>query len=170
MPSLLFVCTANLYRSPLAAAFFSRKLEREGQAAGWLVESAGTWTVPGRRVHPDLLRAARAIGLELGRHLTRQADQELLAWYDLILVMERGHREALQIEFPAIGERVHLLSQVADRLEYDVPDPKSASVPVEEILEQMRSLIERGYLSICLLAQPDRAPVSRPRRHVNVTL
>jgi protein-tyrosine phosphatase len=170
MPSILFVCTANLYRSPLAAAFFHRKLEADRAPGHWVVESAGTWAVPGRRVRPDLLRAAGIRGIDLSGHVTRRADEDLLARYDLILVMEKGHREALQIEFPATREKLHLLSEVVDRLEYDIQDPAASHVPVEELAEQMCNLIDRAYPRICLLAQPHEIGSLRPRRHVNVTL
>jgi len=47
MPSILFVCTANVIRSPFACAAFKKKLFDEGfDMKNWKVDSAGTWTVP----------------------------------------------------------------------------------------------------------------------------
>src|SRR5574339_783118 len=99
MPHLLFVCTANLCRSPMAAGLFARKLQAEGAVDGWVVESAGTWALVDRRVPPDVRIAARMLGIDLRNHRTRPVDAPLLERFDLILVMERGHREALLIEF-----------------------------------------------------------------------
>lgn len=153
MPSILFVCTANLYRSPLAAAFFSRKLQVDGESSRWLVESAGTWTIPGRSVPADALLAAQVMGIDLANHLTRQIDRDLLAKYDLILVMEKGHREALQIEFPFIQKKVYLLSKVADQLEYDIADPVNSDLETGDIVTEMSRLIDRAYPNICRLVQ-----------------
>ena len=80
---ILFVCTANLYRSPLAAAFFSRKSQADGRSNHWIVQSAGTWAVPGQRIPSDFLKAAEARDIHLNDHLTRRLDQDLLAKQDL---------------------------------------------------------------------------------------
>lgn len=170
MYRILFVCTANLYRSPLAAAFFCRKLQADGLTRRWRVASAGTWTTPGRRVPSDVLMAAGRLGIDLTSHLTRQVDHDLLSKFDLILVMEKGHREALRIEFPFIQEKIHLLSELADQLEYDIGDPAKPRVDINEIVIEMSRLIERAYPNICQLAQPDETGQFPRRRHVNFTL
>ena len=153
MPSILFVCTANLYRSPLAAAFFSRKLQVNGESPHWSVGSAGTWATPGQSVPSDASLAAQVMGIDLKDHLTRQIDRDLLAKYDLILVMEKGHREALRIEFPFIQNKIYLVSMVADQLEYDIADPANSSLGIGEIITEMSRLIDRAYPNICQLVQ-----------------
>lgn len=156
MPHILFICTANLYRSPLAAALFRRKLQADGQSHHWTVESAGTWTIPGQGVPPDALRAARSIDIDLKTHVTRPVDRPLLARQNLILVMERGHREALNIEFPFVQSRAYLLSEVTDQLEYDVADPAKSSVGINEFAAEMLKLIDRAYPNICQLVKASR--------------
>jgi len=153
MQRVLFVCTGNMYRSPLAAALFSRKLQADGTAEGWVVESAGTWTTAGRRVPPNFQKAARALGIELKDHRTRQINERLLAGYDLIVVMEKGHREALRVEFPSLQGRVHLLSELADQLEYDVADPAGTTMAIREIIANMSAMVDRAYAGICQLAE-----------------
>lgn len=147
----LFVCTGNLFRSPLAAAFFLKKLGVDGFADSWIVESAGTWTIPGRHIPADFIQAAREFGVELRNHRTRQVHRELLETHDLIVVMEKGHREALRIEFPALQNRIHLLSELADQLEYDVPDPATSRLEPNEVILGMSKLIDRAYPRICQL-------------------
>lgn len=142
-----------MYRSPLAAALFSRKLQADGTVKRWVVESAGTWTTAGRRLTPNFQKASRALGIELKDHRTRQVNGMLLGGYDLIVVMEKGHREALRIEFPSVQRRVHLLSALADQMEYDVTDPAGTTMSIQEIIANMSGLIDRAYLNICTLAQ-----------------
>src|SRR3990172_3765794 len=111
MPSILFVCTANQFRSPIAAACFSKLITRENIRKRWRVESAGTWAGNGINAPAIALQVAGSLGLAgLEGHLSRRVDQELLAQFDLVIVMERGHKEALCIEFPSVCRRVYLLS------------------------------------------------------------
>lgn len=151
MPSVLFVCTANRFRSPLASAFFRSAL---GDAAGtdWTVDSAGTWTSTGMRVLPEVALTARKYGLDLTRHRSRPVTEALLSTHDLILVMEAGHREALEHEFPSSSGRIHLLSQVVEERTYDIPDSFDSLESVMEIGGDLYELIRNGFEKICNLA------------------
>jgi protein-tyrosine-phosphatase len=122
MPSILFVCTANQFRSPIAAAYFTHKLSEEGISGTWLVESAGTWTTPGRKAHPQAIASAVKLGLDLKLFRTREVDAALLSAVDLIVVMELGHKEALEAEFPAARGRVVLLGKLANVPGDEIPD------------------------------------------------
>ena len=153
MPSILFVCTGNMYRSPLAAGLFLKQLQQAGQGGSWIVDSAGTWTVSGQPLPEQTLELAKGFGFDLSGQLTRLVDLDLLEARGLILVMERGHKEALGIEFPSISGRLHLISEVADRLVYDIPDPVSSDASLAEIAAGLFQLIERGFRNIVELAQ-----------------
>lgn len=154
MPSVLFVCTANRFRSPIAAAAFQKKLKDEGIREGWRVGSAGTWAVPGLTPAPEAIQAARQYGFSIERQTTLPVNAALLSEYDLILVMEAGHKEALESEFPAVRKRVHLLSEVVDGILYDVPDPAmSEESSPQEIADELCSLIGKGFRNIRLQAE-----------------
>ena len=149
MYRVLFVCTGNLYRSPLSAALFLKKLHADGLADSWIVESAGTWTFPGRPIPLHALKAAREFGIELKDHRTRPVHLAMLETYDLILVMETGQREALGIEYPSVQDKVHLLSELADQLKYDIPDPAKSRQDIRQVIAAMSGLIDRAYPRIC---------------------
>jgi len=152
MPSVLFVCTANRFRSPLAAAFFQQMLENSGRTNPWSVDSAGTWTSSGLRVLPEVLLIARKQGLDLSGHRSKLVSEALLSTQDLILVMESGHREALQNEFPLIMDRVYLLSQVTEGRYYDIPDPIDSDEAMREVGENIHELVQTGFGNIYVLA------------------
>ena len=161
MPAVLFVCTANCFRSPLAAAAFQKKLGDEGME-NWQVGSAGTWTVPGLRPAREAVQAARQIGVSLDGHSACSVNGTLLSRYDLILVMEMGQKEALQVEFPKEREKIYLLSEVADGLLYDIPDPAlSEENSPQEIANEVCNLVWKGFQKIC--SQADR--LSQRRNH-----
>src|SRR5512145_1322078 len=98
MPSILFICTANQFRSPLAAACLLNTIQATQPAGIWVVESAGTWTTGGMPAPELSKKIAGELGLPgLENHRTRQVDLELLSRFDLSIVMEAGHKEALRI-------------------------------------------------------------------------
>jgi protein-tyrosine-phosphatase len=153
MPSVLFVCTANQFRSPIAAAIFRKLLAAEpGVTDSWTVASAGTWTRPGQPVIPMALQAARKLGIDLATHRSVQVSGQLLGEYDLILVMEASQKEALQSEFPNLSRHVYLFSNVVERGSYDIPDSFGSEREVAEICMELNELIQRGLSYIRVLA------------------
>jgi protein-tyrosine-phosphatase len=123
MTSILFVCTANRYRSPIAAACFQAELIKHGQERGWEVHSAGTWAMDGYPAMPAAILEARQLGLDIQDHQSRVITADMLQESDLVVVMERSHKEALQVEFKPYRHKVVLLSEVAEESSYDIGDP-----------------------------------------------
>jgi protein-tyrosine-phosphatase len=152
MPSVLFVCTANRFRSPLAAAFLRKNLEELGMSNAWHVSSAGTWAAPGLPVMPGIAEAARDFGIDLSSHQSVRVNRHILSKYDLILVMEASQKEALVTEDPGLRERVYPLSEVTERRSYDIPDALGSTQEMLAVVAELDSLIRRGLESICILA------------------
>ena len=145
MPSILFVCTANRFRSPLAAAFLIKSMGKSSGETGWRVESAGTWTEPGLPASAAAITIGEQLDLPgLKSHLTRQVSKELLDGYDLVLTMERGQLEAILSEFRDASGRTMLLSEVVDGLPYDIPDPIDLSNDPGEVASELEALIDKG--------------------------
>ena len=154
MPSVLFVCTANLYRSPLAAAFLRDALKDALGGNEWVIDSAGTWTRSGARIHSQTVEDARRFGMDVSTHKSKQVTADMLSRNDLILVMETGHKEALQIEFPDQSKKVYLLSEVVDGRYYDIPDPLSIQgIHDRDIVKELHEIITRGNKKIFALAK-----------------
>lgn len=157
MPSILFVCTANQFRSPIAAACLLQGIAGQSDAQAWRVESAGTWATEGLPAPGFAARTAASLGLGwLEGHRTRQIHPDLLAPFDLVIVMETGHREALCAEFPSICGRVYLLSELVDSLPYDIPDPGLPGVDAAAAASMIFDLIIRGKDRILKLADTHR--------------
>ena len=67
--------------------------------------------------------------------------------------MEAGQKEALQVEFPKEREKIFLLSEVADGIPYDIPDPFGPEGAThQEIAKELCELIKRGFENICNMA------------------
>jgi protein-tyrosine-phosphatase len=154
MPSVLFVCTGNLYRSPLAAAFLRDKLKNAPGGNEWVIDSAGTWTKSGTPIHSQTIEDAHRFGLDVRTHKSKQVTADLLSRHDLILVMETGHKEALEIEFPDQAKKIHLLSEVVDGHSYDIPDPFSLEGKHDrDIANELQRIINRGYKKIIAMTK-----------------
>lgn len=152
MPSVLFVCTANRFRSPLAAALFQKIIQDNRTTGNWTIHSAGTWATSGLAVIPTVALVAHKYGIDLSRHRSVGVNREMLSTYDLILVMEAGHKEALQNEFSFCQEHVFLLSQVVENRIYDIPDLMDSMDDIEEVGMNLRELVRTGFDNICRLA------------------
>lgn len=152
MPSVLLVCTANLCRSPMATVMLKQKLQQIPGVAGWRVESAGTWAEENKPAIYMARNAMAARGLDLESHRSRMVTRDLLRQFNLILTMERGQKEALQIEFPAIAPRVYLLSEMVNTVK-DVLDPdRPSSEEFEQLVNELDDLLTRGLGTILGLA------------------
>lgn len=153
MPVILFICTANQFRSPLAAAYFSRKIILSGVSGEWMVGSAGTWAVEGLPAHPVALETAAAAGIDISRHRTREVNDKIINVADLIVCMQKNHREALEAEFIAARGRIILLGSFARLPADEIPDPAKDSFSRPEVTAQMiYQSIDDGFAEIMQIA------------------
>jgi len=110
--SILFVCTGNTCRSPLAAGFLKKLLERNplGEIK---IGSAGLAALPGSPPSFHSLRVALENSVSLEDHQARLVTSELIDNADLIVVMEPGHQQQLLDLYPQSSGKVLLLRQFA---------------------------------------------------------
>jgi tRNA threonylcarbamoyl adenosine modification protein (Sua5/YciO/YrdC/YwlC family) len=123
---ILFVCTGNTCRSPMAEIicrqFLAKRLGCEIcqlEDRGVLVMSAGVAAMLGGRAAGEAVEAMAALNLDLSEHETQPLTEPLVRHSDLIFAMTRTHREAILAQWPAAAERTFLLS--GD--ESDISDP-----------------------------------------------
>ena len=152
MPSVLFVCNANRFRSPLAAALLERKLQRLGMADAWTIGSAGLWATSGQPALGEVAEAAGRFNIDLSHHRSTRVSRALLASHDLIVVMQSSQREALLTEFPELDDHIYLFSNVVERRTYDISDAVGSAREMLELISELDTLIGRGLESFCVLA------------------
>lgn len=110
MTRLLFVCTGNTCRSPMAEVIAQALLRQRGHT-GILVESAGVAAVEGIQASRGAMRAAERAELDLSQHRARQLTAERLEAADVVLAMTPSHLAGIQRM--GGGERAFLLTSYA---------------------------------------------------------
>jgi protein-tyrosine-phosphatase len=120
---VLFVCTGNACRSPMAQVIFKKLVGNDPSlpSAGIEVDSAGTG-VGLDSATPDAIECMAEYGLNLNSHQPKSINSHLVQWSDLVLVMESRHKEVVLSRFPNAAKKTHLLSEYVGE-SGGVPDP-----------------------------------------------
>ncbi len=152
MARILLICTANICRSPVAAALLRDRLRRRG-LADWQVGSAGTWAMVSRPASQFSVDVMGRHGYNITDHRATMVEERHLREADLALTMEEGHAEALRAEFPAQAHKVYLLTEMVG-LPYNIADPYGGPAEgYQEMFEELSRVIDGGLDRIITLAQ-----------------
>jgi protein-tyrosine-phosphatase len=156
MPKIMMVCTANICRSPLAAALLRQKLDEAGYT-DWEVTSAGTWAEWKRSASTNSVVVAEQYGLDITDHQATMVSAENLAPVDLALCMTAHHSEALRAEFRTQAYKIYMLSEMVER-RYDIGDPYGQSLAAYERMgNEVKRVIDEGFPRIVALAEENAA-------------
>jgi protein-tyrosine phosphatase len=139
--SILFVCKGNICRSPFAA-LRTRQLLRQMDIGGVVCDSGGLDTTQAARPPKEACAAAAQYGVSLDAHRPMQVTLDIIARYDLTIVMESTHLLAMRHRYPDFTTRIVLLpllnDQAAGYVRYNIADPYGQPLIVfQSCYEQM---------------------------------
>lgn len=123
---IIFVCTGNTCRSPMAEALMRQRIANRLQCSihdledrNVMIMSAGIAASSGGRASPESVQLMQERGIDINLHESQPLSERLVRFADLIVTMTRGHREAIIQQWPDAADRTKLLC----RDQTDVSDP-----------------------------------------------
>ena len=162
---ILFVCMANICRSPIAEAVARALAQRQGLAAMCEFDSAGTHghSHAGEAPDPRARRLAARRGYDLSRMRARPVIDADFDRFDRLLAMDQANLSGLQRQCPAEKQaRLGLFLDYAEGLGLaEIPDPYyGADSGFERVLD-LCELAANGLLAAC--ARGDLSRQEKPR-------
>jgi glycine hydroxymethyltransferase len=145
MKTILFICTGNVCRSPMAEGLFRRALDGRVE---FDIFSAGLGAVDGQPPTQHSVQAMRELGIDISGQRSRMLTADLVRQADYIFGMTHSHVDAIALLYPAAAEKAFLLREFdesAESYEKDIADPIGSPY---EIYVHCRDQIEQGIASL----------------------
>ena len=145
MKTILFICTGNVCRSPMAEALFRHAVKGRGE---FRVYSAGIGAVDGQSPTNHSVRAMRELGIDIADQRSRMLTAELVRSADLILGMTHSHTDTVALMYPKAAEKIFLLrefDETLDPYEKDISDPIGSPY---HVYVDCRDQIEQGIAAL----------------------
>ncbi|MBI5775440.1 MAG: ribose 5-phosphate isomerase B [Verrucomicrobia bacterium] len=145
MKTILFVCTGNICRSPMAEGLLRQRVKGRGE---FRVLSAGVGAIDGMAPSTYAVRALRELDIDIAGQRSRMLTAEAVQAADYIFGMTRGHVDAITLLYPRATEKTFVLREFDDTLDFfekDISDPIGGSY---EVYLNCRDQIEQGIESM----------------------
>jgi len=145
MKTILFLCTGNICRSPMAEGLFRHAIKGRGE---FRIVSAGLGAMDGQPPTQHSVQAMREIGIDISGQRSRALTAEMVRSADYIFGMTHSHVDTVALLYPAMAEKTFLLREFDETLEFyekDISDPIGSPY---EIYVECRDQIEQGIATL----------------------
>ena len=124
--NILFICTGNTCRSPMAEAILKHK------STNFNVKSAGTFAGQGADANPNTVQVLQENNIQI-THRSQQVTEDLLGWAHVVLTMTRSHKEQLLHQFPSKEDKIYTIMEYVNEgkkseSRIDIIDPFGGSI------------------------------------------
>ena len=145
MKTILFICTGNVCRSPMAEALFRKAT---GGNSEFRALSAGLGAMDGQPPTSHSVIAMRELGIDISGQRSRALTSDLVRQADYIFGMTHGHVDTIGLLYPTAADKTFLLREFDDSVppyEKDIADPIGCSY---DIYVHCREEIQHGITSL----------------------
>ncbi len=140
--SILFVCAANICRSPMAEYLLKDLLRKDGATGNSImVRSAGIGNTHGSDASDQAIQVLHERGLDISRHKARTINWEIVNGCDLVLCMSKDQESGLKQSFPEAQGKFHLITEFCGS-QGDIEDPSGRPTRAfEECANRLEELL-----------------------------
>jgi protein-tyrosine-phosphatase len=149
MKKVLFVCTGNICRSPMAEGAFNNLIKKTGQDKHYLGWSAGVFGLNDHPATSESVEAIGELGVDISKHKAQRVSHKILEDSALIIAMTNEHKEEILSRSPESAGKVFTLHEYSDGdRRKNVEDPYGLSFKTykecaREIWEAVEKLVKK---------------------------
>lgn len=174
MITILFVCSGNTCRSPMAQALFVKYIQNHSDIYNprdYVVLSAGIFAADGSSASREAREAIAGEQIDLSKHRSRRLTEEMVRQADYILTMSDSQREYLQQKY-SYKENIFNIKIFGTNIPGDIQDPFGAGLEayynclqelkqlMPEVVKRINSAADTGGMYMQVVIGSDHAGVS----------
>jgi len=140
--NIMFVCTGNTCRSPMAEALM-KKLLKENNIDGINVISRGLSVFENSPASENSIKAIEKYDVDLTSHRAKSLSPDEVEYCDLILTMSSNHKNIIISAFPDVKEKIFTIYEFSFNKDADISDPFGGNIKIyEKCLDEIYKCIK----------------------------